>query len=78
MDELGPYFGGEGPRAEGVGVGKPPPLKGVLTRLDGSANIVPPLETRKCKHRDLCGYPSLSPNRFVKVDGFSQKLNPFS
>ena len=32
LSRLGRGFGGEGPRAEGVGGGKPPPFQPVLTR----------------------------------------------
>ena len=40
MDELGPRFGGEGGRVDGVGGGKPPPFQKVLTRpTDGSADF---------------------------------------
>ena len=39
MDRLGPRFGGEGPRAEGVGGGKPPPNRWSDTPDRGSADL---------------------------------------
>ena len=50
MDELGPYFGGEGPRAKGVGGGKPAPIRGLARQIAGvTRNMV--LATRKTESR---------------------------
>ena len=38
IDELGSYFGGEVPRAEGVGGGKPPPPRSSDTPDRGTAD----------------------------------------
>ena len=62
IDELGRGFGGEGPRAEGVGGGKLPPFQEVLTRptegrrMTGSAVKCGPFHShcsqgRRCRRR---------------------------